>query len=195
MKLYKNVDIVDLKSIMTKGILSMKESGNYNWESGHRSDNSEEVVYLFKPVENGKRTFIGYGAALLEVEVNAIKNEFDELDTHADDYEEYIVERVAPEKITRVIIPEAFRSMIAPELIEGIDITWCELKMDEYDYFDEVERKSHFKPVTEDFMKMFQNTACVVCTGFSPYREGKDYFRAVDENRRVHDVYNVEYIF
>ena len=49
MTLYKNVDIVDLDSILEKGILSLSESGNNNWIEGKRAPNFKEVVYLFSP--------------------------------------------------------------------------------------------------------------------------------------------------
>ena len=45
MILYKNVDIKDLESILTKGILSLNVSGNNNWDDGKRADNSCDVVY------------------------------------------------------------------------------------------------------------------------------------------------------
>lgn len=44
---YKNVDIRDLQSILSKGILSFDASGNDNWESGKRVSNATDVVYLF----------------------------------------------------------------------------------------------------------------------------------------------------
>ena len=49
MILYKNVDLIDLISIMEKGILPLDECKNNNWEDGKRADNRTDVVYLFSP--------------------------------------------------------------------------------------------------------------------------------------------------
>ena len=49
MILYKNVDLIDLISIMEKGILPLDECENNNWEDGKRADNRTDVVYLFSP--------------------------------------------------------------------------------------------------------------------------------------------------
>lgn len=50
---YKNVDIYDLPSILENGLLSMDESGNNNWQDNNRADNRTDVVYLFRPVNEG----------------------------------------------------------------------------------------------------------------------------------------------
>ena len=47
MKLYKNVDILDLENIMREGILPIDVTGNNNWEESRRSNNATDVVYLF----------------------------------------------------------------------------------------------------------------------------------------------------
>lgn len=36
MRLFKNVDICDLGNILEKGLLSMDECGNDNWDDGRR---------------------------------------------------------------------------------------------------------------------------------------------------------------
>lgn len=129
MKLYKNVDICDLESITQKGILSMDESGNNNWEEGKRSDNKTSVVYLFKPIKK-QNSFHNYGVALLEVDCNAVENKMSVRDTHKNDYIEYITDRVLPSEIKKVIIPEIFSSYI--DIPNGIDITWCSLRAEHY---------------------------------------------------------------
>lgn len=48
--MYKNVDLIDLISIMEKGILPLDECKNNNWEEGKRADNrtKEHIVYEIK---------------------------------------------------------------------------------------------------------------------------------------------------
>ena len=46
MILYKNVDICDLSSIMQKGVLSMDECGNDNWDTGKRVQNDTSSIVL-----------------------------------------------------------------------------------------------------------------------------------------------------
>lgn len=48
MKLYKNVDILDLNNILKNGILPISKTGNDNWSENKRSNNSKDVVYLFE---------------------------------------------------------------------------------------------------------------------------------------------------
>ena len=57
MKLFKNVDIADLKSILARGILSMDESGNNNWNPKKRALTltlTEEGVGLFGEVAQAR---------------------------------------------------------------------------------------------------------------------------------------------
>lgn len=72
---YKNVDIYDLPSILENGLLSMDESGNNNWQDNNRADNRTDVVYLFRPVNEGTLleipSFPEYGAALVECTADA----------------------------------------------------------------------------------------------------------------------------
>lgn len=73
---YKNVDIKDLESILKKGILSMDECKNNNWDDGRRANNPTNVVYLFKP--KNRNCLVMYGLILLEIqeEINASHVEF-----------------------------------------------------------------------------------------------------------------------
>ena len=86
---FKNVDICDLPSILKKGILSMNASKNYNWSSGKRANNSKDVVYLFRPT-GFENSFVRYGIALLEVEVDGVENELLDGDINKGKYIEYI---------------------------------------------------------------------------------------------------------
>lgn len=79
MTLYHNCDYRDLPSILKDGILPMSKTGNNRWEDKKRVNNSEDVVYLFKPV--GKQnSFTQYGICLIEVETDATENVLDEAD-------------------------------------------------------------------------------------------------------------------
>lgn len=69
MRLFKNVDIKDLESILEKGILSMDTCGNNNWVDKKRANNATDVVYLFKAKNIGD-SFTRYGIALIVVDVD-----------------------------------------------------------------------------------------------------------------------------
>lgn len=176
--LYKNVDICDLKSIMEKGILSMDESQNDNWEDGKRADNDTSVVYLFDPIK--RTSFPKYGVALLEVEVEAEINMMGERDVHKNDYIEYITEKVAPEKIKRVIIPELLKEYI--EIPEGIEVTWCGIEA-------EICGKNGLEKASKDDLEQFAKTAQLMDCRLDLF------FRGLTEKCEVVDLFEVDYIF
>ena len=101
MKLYKNVSSEDLDKILKEGILPISKTGNDNWEGNRRANNSTEVVYLFNPTTDVK-SFSQYGDVVLEVEVEAYRNEIAPNDSNRGQYEEYIVTEVKPEEIIGV---------------------------------------------------------------------------------------------
>lgn len=101
MKLYKNVSSEDLEKILKEGILPISKTGNDNWEGNRRANNSTEVVYLFNPTSEVK-SFTQYGNVVLEVEVEAYRNEIAPNDSNRGQYEEYIVAEVKPEEIVGV---------------------------------------------------------------------------------------------
>ena len=101
MKLYKNVSSEDLDKILKEGILPISKTGNDNWEGNRRANNSTEVVYLFNPTSEVK-SFTQYGDVVLEVEVEAYRNEIASNDSNRGQYEEYIVAEVKPEEIVGV---------------------------------------------------------------------------------------------
>ena len=101
MKLYKNVSSEDLEKILKEGILPISKTGNDNWEGNRRANNSTEVVYLFNPTTDGT-SFTQYGDVVLEVEVEAYRNEIAPNDSNRGQYEEYIVAEVKPEEIVGV---------------------------------------------------------------------------------------------
>lgn len=101
MKLYKNVSSEDLEKILKEGILPISKTGNDNWEGNRRANNSTEVVYLFNPTSD-ITSFTQYGDVVLEVEVEAYRNEIAPNDSNCGQYEEYIVAEVKPEQIIGV---------------------------------------------------------------------------------------------
>lgn len=182
MKLFKNVDICDLASILEKGLLSLDKSGNDNWDDGYRGDNRTDVVYLFSPLKKENSFPKSYGAALLELEVEtAVENEIAENDRHKGDYIEYVVPEVKPEQIKNIYIPRIFRGKV--ELDEDIakDIIWCGMAAKLYRNFKLVDANN------ED-LKQFAETAEIGDSSFYGYFRGK-------ENREVIDLYNIRYEF
>lgn len=178
MKLFKNVDIVDLKSIFEKGILSLDESGNNNWENGKRANNSTNVVYLFSPITE-MNSFTNYGCALLECEVpQATEIKMIENDRNKGLYKEFITKKVSVYEIKRIYIPKIFKPFIKKDLIENLSISWCGL---EATYWDDI-------PLTTEELNQFAKTAPLVdSTMFN-------YFRGTKQNREVVDLYNIKYI-
>lgn len=186
MILYKNVDIKDLESILEKGILSLNESGNNNWDEGKRADNSCDMVYLFKPLTK-ENSFCNYGAALLEVDIPdnlAKENEINENDKNKGKYVEYVVDMVESELITKMYIPEIFKERIDVEFSEEVlsKIYWCEFKAN---YYGEGGRENCPAEVLEQFAK----TAEIMdASEFN-------FFRGVTEERTMIDLYDVQYIW
>lgn len=108
MKLFKNVDILDLENIMREGILPISKTGNDNWGDGNRSNNSKDVVYLFEALNQGD-SFMHYGLVLIEIDINdAISNEIDDFDINKGEYIEYIASEVPVNNIKGIYIPKIF---------------------------------------------------------------------------------------
>ena len=121
---YKNVDICDLPSILRNGILSLNKSGNDNWNNGKRVNNSGDVVYLFRPT-GYENSFVQYGIALLEVEVDGVENEMLDIDVNKGKYTEYICDCVPPENIRAVYIPKIFKDRLN---IHNPKIKWVDME-------------------------------------------------------------------
>lgn len=123
MRLYKNVDIKDLGSILEKGLLSMDACGNNNWADGKRVNNATDVVYLFKPLPFKCNYFAQYGQALIECDVDATQNEFFPNDYNKGKYLEYVVDEVKPQDIQAVYIPHEYKEQvtISSDLIKYVD--------------------------------------------------------------------------
>lgn len=179
MVLFKNVDVCDLKSILEKGILSMDECGNNNWDEGKRADNDTSVVYLFSPIGTNN-SFPKYGTILLMIECDAKENKMLDADTHKNDYREYITERVLPEQIKKVIIPGIFRPYI--NIPDGIDVLWCELQAQCYD-------NEELKEADDIILHQFARTAELTDS------KAFNFFRGINPDNTVIDLYNIEYKF
>lgn len=182
MTLYKNVDICDLESILEKGILSLDESGNDNWDSDKRANNPTDCVYLFQAIDGNQNSFTNYGTALLEVQVEAEKSDFCANDAHKEDYIEYTVKKVAPDQIKRIIIPSIFKERL--ELSGNVEkmVEWCEISAEIYG-------DDGLKKASDEVLEMFAKTANIEDSSYF------NFFRGTDDKRRVIDLYNIKYIF
>lgn len=196
MRLYKNVDICDLESISEKGILSLKESGNNNWSSSKRVDNSIDVVYLFSPIGMINSFPKSYGIALIEIELDenqVSRNQMVDNDVNKSNYIEYVTERVSPDKITRILIPSVFKSRInLPDNVMS-KIEWCEMSAQIITGFVPAEGKLFGgKLVYEDCDKeILKNLADT-----TPLDSNQlNFFRALSPENKIIDFYNIQYVF
>lgn len=182
-KLFKNVDICDLESIVENGVLSIDECGNDNWEDGHRADNPTDRVYLFGVVKGRNNTYPDYGVALLEIDAkDAKQNEFAANDVHKDDYIEYTTAKVEPSQITRILIPEIFKEEIC--LSEAVEkkVEWCGMAAEVY-------ADGGFVTASDEVLKKFAETAYIMDSN------SFNFFRGENDNRSMIDLYNINYIF
>lgn len=182
MKLFKNVDLCDLESILKKGILSLSESGNNNWIDGKRAENSSDVVYLFAPIQGGCSSFPKYGAALLEVECDAEESQFDDEDAHKGQYLEYTTPKVTPDQIKRVIIPEVFRWRVSlPECVLK-RVEWCGMSA-------KIWKDGAEQEAGKEVLDRFTETAPIWSA------DEFNFFRGIDEKNHMIDLEQVDYIF
>lgn len=190
MTLYHNCDYRDLLSILKDGILPVNKTGNNRWDDGKRVNNSEDVVYLFKPV--GKQnSFTQYGICLIEVDVDATENILDETDYNHGKYDEYVAESVPANRIKAVYIPEVFKNRISSELDKDTlaKITWCDFYAEEIDGYVSTgfcDGYSTYKRVSEERLSEFTRTAELKVDGFN-------YFRGIDSTRQMIELCNIVY--
>lgn len=190
MTLYHNCDYRDLLSILKDGILPVNKTGNNRWDDGKRVNNSEDVVYLFKPV--GKQnSFTQYGICLIEVDVDATENILDETDYNHGKYDEYVAESVPANRIKAVYIPGVFKNRISSELDKDTlaKITWCDFYAEEIDGYVSTgfcDGYSTYKRVSEERLSEFTRTAELKVDGFN-------YFRGIDSTRHMIELCNIVY--
>ena len=179
---YKNVDICDIISILARGILSLDECGNNNWDGHYRANNPTSKVYLFRPIGE-TNSFPSYGVALVEVDIDdAVPSIIGEHDAYFGQYEEYICDKVEPKNIKAVYVPRIFKNRmnISTELVSYVEI--------EADYYDEDNEPMKMIRCPSEILKRFAETAPFKCsTEFN-------FFRGVTEKRTMIDLYNVRYI-
>lgn len=182
MKLYKNVGIEDLNSIMKMGILPISITKNNNWEEGKRANNSIDVVYLFSQNEEQKKvqnSFVHYGFVLLEVEVeNAIKNEMLKSDGNIKKYTEYIISEVKPSEIKKIYIPEILKNRVKRFINDSFShkVVYVKMEADEYE-------NGAFVPASNDVLEQFAKTFELTCS-----------FRGLKLSGAVLDLYNIKYL-
>lgn len=172
MKLYKNVDIEDLEKILAEGILPISVTGNDNWAEGKRTDNSKDKVFLFEEKRHGD-SFVGYGLALIEVEVQEAElSEFTTYDVWQDFYTEYVVDRVKPEEIKAVYLPNIFDygNSIEDKKIQLVDV--------EFDYYNY--KSGEYEAASKDIKEMFSKTARLSTYEFNYLRGKSSKGRIVD---------------
>ena len=200
---YKNVDICDLKSILSKGILSLNRSGNDNWSSGRRANNSRDVVYLFVPT-GYENSFVQYGLALLEVEVDGVENELLDGDVNKGKYIEYVCDCVPPENIKAVYLPKIFKDRIhfnhhkikwvdidakifSPELYDkniekyGVGDGWTR------DFPEDFDERNNYIDADNDILSMFVKTVRnIEDSSEFGYLDGQDINRNVIRLEYIH---------
>ncbi len=197
MRLYHNADITDINSISENGLLPASVTENDNWEQA-RANNSRDVVYLSCPIGE-ENSFVNYGIALIEVEVDARENEMADHDANHGKYTEYVTGKVLPEQIKAIYIPRQFKQRIA-EYTELSDkalekIVWCDMYAEVYDYYIPNPNSRYgaggtsvYKPISPEEFERFLKTAPLSVSDFN-------FFRGETEKREMIDLYNIKYIF
>ena len=200
---YKNVDICDLPSIMSRGILSLNGSGNDNWRGGHRADNSSDVVYLFRPT-GYENSFVQYGVALLEVEVDGVENEMVANDVNRGKYVEYICDCVPPENIKAVYIPYIFKNRVN---FRHPKLKWVDMEAEIYssdlwkqnannygvrDSFgfvtfpDDFDERNNYVSADDELLELFAETAEIEDSSAYNYFRGQLPNRELIELKYIH---------
>lgn len=178
MKLFKNVDIEDLEEILENGILPISRTGNDNWQTNCRANNSHDVVYLSHPVTE-QNTFTNYGVVLLEVEVeNAKKNSLFENDVHNGIYEEYVIPEVKPNEIVAAYVPKFLKKFVnsTSSKIKFVDVEGI------WEYYNLETKKVETGEINDEIIQYFDGTKEV-------YRLEHWIMKAVIEQSYVHPVF------
>lgn len=183
MKLYKNVDVQDLESILEKGILSLEASKNDNWMFGNRSNNATNVVYLFEALTE-INTFTQYGLALLEIEISSssvIKTKLTPNDSNTGMYNEYVTSFVPVTNIKKIYVPKIFKERLQVILTPDVfnKINFVEIEANAY-------RGGKLQNATEEQLAFVSRTSTLNTTDFN-------FFRGTEEYKEVVDLYDIIY--
>lgn len=180
MKLFKNVDICDIASILDRGVISIDELEKSNWMDGKRANNPTDIVYLFSPNNIGD-SFPQYGVALLEIETDNVKeNVIGKNDFNYGKYKEFIAKNISPNDIKKIYIPLSFKNHIS--ISEDIlnEISWCQITADHYG-------ENELEKCSDEIIERFAMTANLEDSS------SFNFFRGVTEKRTMIDLYNVKY--
>ena len=179
MKLYHNCDVADLEKILKDGLQPLSVTKNDRWENNRRGNNSKDVVYLFNPISE-LNSFTSYGVVLLEVEVEATRNEMASNDKYYGIYEEFVVPEVRSENIKRIIIPAIFaektKKYLSPETLKKVEFVKMTANI-----LGETKIEA-----TEELLERFAKTCGISL-------EEERYFTGVKKNRQIISLCDVVY--
>nr|DAN51610.1 MAG TPA: hypothetical protein [Caudoviricetes sp.] len=175
-KLFKNVDILDLENIMRDGILPISKTGNDNWGDGNRSNNSKDVVYLFEALNNGD-SFTHYGLVLLEIDIDdAILNEIDDFDINNGEYIEYIASEVPVNNIKGIYIPKIFEEPLRAKY--EVDFSEIDVKFVDVEFLVYSPELGEYVLADDEDKLIFIDTANLSTSDFN-------YLRGIKNNRML----------
>ena len=176
MKLYKNVDILDLENIMRDGILPISKTGNDNWGENKRSNNSKDMVYLFKALNQGD-SFMHYGLVLIEIDINdAILNEIDDFDINNGEYIEYIASEVPVNNIKGIYIPKIFEEPLRAKY--EVDFSEIDVKFVDVEFLIYSPELGEYVLADDEDKLIFIDTANLSTSDFN-------YLRGIKNNRML----------
>lgn len=179
MKLYHNCDVADLEKILKEGLQPLSVTKNDRWDSSSRGNNSTDVVYLFNPISE-LNSFPTYGIVLLEVEVEATRNEMASNDKYYEIYEEFAVPEVRPEKIKRIMIPAIFaektKKYLSQETLKKVEFVAMTANVCEDTKIE----------ATEELLERFVKTCGISL-------EEERYFTGIKKDRQIINLCNVVY--
>lgn len=176
MKLYKNVDILDLNNILKDGILPISKTGNDNWGENKRSNNSKDVVYLFEALNQGD-SFMHYGLVLIEIDINdAVLNEIDDFDINKGEYIEYIASEVPVNNIKGIYIPKIFEEPLRAKY--EVDFSEIDVKFVDVEFLVYSPELGEYILANDEDKSIFVDTANLSTSDFN-------YLRGIKNNRML----------
>lgn len=176
MKLFKNVDILDLENIMREGILPISKTNNDNWSDGNRSNNSKDVVYLFEALNKGDG-FMHYGLVLIEIDIDdAILNEIDDFDINKGEYIEYIASEVPVNNIKGIYIPKIFEEPLRVKY--EVDFSEIDVKFVDVEFLVYSPELGEYILADDEDKSIFIDTANLSTSDFN-------YLRGIKNNRML----------